>query len=213
MTGTRIFVTDEIRRDRNGRRIARHNRPFVGDDWGTFLPPHPAIGLQVDNTEMADLAAFLRDKLGDEDCAIALQMLREAQIAQDEPNAFPGQPRTGGKMVPMSYPRKASVVPKKSASDAAAIFASQHAAIREFNEIRDAENEVRPFVGEVMGCDSAGEVYRQALHRMGVNTRQLPGDACKAAFGMARNLGARPKLPGNSRDFLKRFPEAVRIGQ
>lgn len=85
----------------------------------------------------------------------------------------------------------------KKAMDAAITAAAATAtgnALRIGREIRDAEREVRPYVGDLeMSFDSAEGVYRQALDQLGVaEAKTIHVSALKAILSMQQKAGAKP---------------------
>lgn len=80
------------------------------------------------------------------------------------------------------------------AAIAAAANAATEKALRIGREIRDAEREVRPYVGDLtMSFDSAEGVYRQALAQLGVaEAKTIHASALKTILSMQPKAGARP---------------------
>lgn len=106
----------------------------------------------------------------------------------------------------------------KEAMDAA-IAAAQRGAIDNQRAIREAERVIRPWVGDLMlACDSAADVYKNALKMLGVKVDGIHPDAYRSI------LESKPK-PGSQSDgrvaqdsataagFAERYPDAMRIGQ
>ena len=152
--------------------------------------------------------SFLKDKISED----AMEAL-DAFMKGEEP-----------KPVKAEDEEKEDMVPKK-AMDAAiksAIKVAADTATKTQKDIREAENFVRPWVGQIaMAHDSAEAVYRTALGAIGVkDVDKLHPDALKHV------LSAQP-VPGSKKDFTsvpamdaamadsfnKRFPGAARIGQ
>ncbi len=94
-------------------------------------------------------------------------------------------------------------------------------AIREMQAIRVAEQEVSPFVGEVIGMDSATRVYQEALKRLGHNlSASALGNTAgaRAIFNQARRggngKGGQVRHAYDSNDAPRRaamFPNANRL--
>jgi hypothetical protein len=88
--------------------------------------------------------------------------------------------------------------------------------------VREAENYVRPTVGDIgIACDSAEDVYRAALDSMDVNHKGKHADALRDIFDAhvaARGNRTRRYAEDSAADkgsasgFASRFPEAGRIG-
>jgi hypothetical protein len=165
--------------------------------------------LTLDADTARAVANFLRDKLPDEDFAQVMQLLGAA-LAQDDPPPFPGMPKPGGGMVPLNR-TKEPVTMDYSIARRIAMDQAERNAIHKMTQIRAAEAEVEPYVGAVMGCDSASEVFRTALERRGIATDSLHPSATEAAWRMLGRSGARP-VRHSSVGFYDRFPEARRIG-
>jgi hypothetical protein len=146
---------------------------------------------------------------------------RDRRHGRDEPPAFKGMPKVGGGMH-----GKDSKFVSKVALDAS-IRAAVEAERGTQKAIRDAEREIRPWVGQVdMSFDSAEQVYRHALKMLNVSVRGVhqsalptilrmqpkPGDVRRAAAGAnnSRSAAMDGATPGNYADM---FPEAKRIRQ
>lgn len=90
------------------------------------------------------------------------------------------------------------------------------AIIKELNAIRDAEAEVAPAVGAVVGFDSLAGVYREALKRLGhTNLGTNDGRALQVMYRTAQGRGR--QAPAVAMDkaaraaYDDRFPDAGRI--
>ncbi len=108
---------------------------------------------------------------------------------------------------------------KRASADGAAAGAAE--AVRTQREIRDAENAVRPYVGNLaVTCDSAEQVYRTALKTMNVpNIDSVHASALPVILGLQAKPGEK-KAPSTERlgmdakaaaSFAERYPEAARI--
>jgi hypothetical protein len=91
------------------------------------------------------------------------------------------------------------------------------AVFREINDIRAAERAVAPYVGAVLGMDSAAAVYRHALTQMGHDCAGVHASALPAIWeahkrNRSRN-GAAPMATDSSSGagFRSRFPHAAAI--
>jgi len=103
------------------------------------------------------------------------------------------------------------------------ITASTDAVRRQEKELRQAERDVRPYVGDIIGCDSAEQVYRKALAIKGVDPKQLEQikevpalkillSAQKPAGAVEKKSTAEMATDGKAaKGFFERFPEAARI--
>lgn len=103
---------------------------------------------------------------------------------------------------------------EKKAMDAAIKKAHQEAR-QEMRAVAEAEKLVAPWVGEMVACDSAEEVYRSALTLKGVDTRGITGVPALKALAMAHMQNAQaPVVAMDSKGvsgFYEDFPEAKNI--
>jgi len=103
----------------------------------------------------------------------------------------------------------------KIAMDAAARAGAERG-LREFRAIEDAKAEVRPFVGDVLACDSAAGVYRDALEKLGRSTYSLPPAALPAVFRAWTRRGARSRVAMDAKAveaWSAMFPNGERLGR
>ncbi len=104
----------------------------------------------------------------------------------------------------------------KTAMDSAIRLATDSAtkkAAQNFRAVREAEQAVRPLIGDVVAMDSAEEVYRTALEQADVDITGVHPSAFPAMIKMAisQKENKRPKIAQDSAiisDFEKDFPEA-----
>jgi hypothetical protein len=104
----------------------------------------------------------------------------------------------------------------KTAMDSAIRLAADSAtkkAAQNFRAVREAEQAVRPLIGDVVAMDSAEEVYRTALEQAEVDIAGVHPSAFPAMVKMAisQKENKRPKIAQDSAiisDFEKDFPEA-----
>jgi uncharacterized protein len=114
-----------------------------------------------------------------------------------------------------------AITQARIASDKAIRLASENA-IRQQKAIREAENVVRPWVGQLeLAFDSPEEVYQMALEALGVKDLDLVHPSTY------RHILEREPTPGSRRyyqqereltlesamEFFKRDPAAARIGR
>lgn len=165
-----------------------------------------------DEEQSNGLKEFLKDKLS-EDNMKAL----DAYLAGDDPPEFAGQPVKEGQ----DEEKKEDFVDQKAMDEAikVAVDSATAKAIKTQQAIREAERFVRPWVGELVACDSAEAVHRAAAKILGIDGADtVHPDALPAL------IKAQPK-PGDKRqetavamdaaalsDFNKMFPGASRIG-
>jgi hypothetical protein len=83
------------------------------------------------------------------------------------------------------------------------------AVVRELEAIEVARAQVEPHVGTVMGMDSAANVYREALRRIGVESLTAHPDALPDMWLSHRMRGTQPVM--DTASLAERFPEVARI--
>ena len=104
----------------------------------------------------------------------------------------------------------------KTAMDSAIRLAADSAtkkAVQNFRAVREAEQAVRPLIGDVVAMDSAEDVYRTALEQSDVDIAGVHPSAYPAMVKMAisQKESKRPVIAQDSAslsDFAKDFPEA-----
>lgn len=108
----------------------------------------------------------------------------------------------------------------KTAMDSAIRLAEDSAtkkAAQNFREVREAEQAVRPLIGDVVAMDSAADVYRTALEQSGVDTKGVHPSAFPSLVKMAisQKESSRPApLAQDSAtvsEFEKAFPTAGKL--
>lgn len=85
---------------------------------------------------------------------------------------------------------------------------------KELREAEDARRDVRAIVGDVMGMDSAAEVYGFALDHMKVDRKDVEGaPALRALFKVAASKSATPapRIAQDAGGLDKQFPGAARF--
>ncbi|EMJ6797005.1 DUF2213 domain-containing protein [Morganella morganii] len=96
---------------------------------------------------------------------------------------------------------------KKAKDNKIAMDAAISAVERRFMDLRQAERDVRPVVGE-LACDSAEEVYRTALKQMGCEDHAtLPSGALRSVFN---TLAKAPTMAQDSAPIAASSRDAVR---
>lgn len=162
------------------------------------------------------IAKFLEGKVAPEHMAAVRKMIEEHEggHAADEPPEFEGKPKVGEGPEPIT----------KKAMDAA--LAAQRETIKaEQKAIRDAENFVRPWVGNLaIACDSAEAVLRAAAGALKVKGADtMHPDALRTVIEMQPKPGERKARVAQDEadraasttaaaDYGKLFPGAARIG-
>ena len=107
----------------------------------------------------------------------------------------------------------------KTAMDAAIRLAKDSAAkqaAKNFREVREAEQAVRPLIGDVVAMDSAADVYRTALEQSGIDVKGIHHSAFPAMVQMAisQKQNSRPVIAQDSAsisEFEKDFPTAGKL--
>jgi hypothetical protein len=144
-----------------------------------------------------ELKLFLETKLQPDDYADAEKLIDAMGGAEDEET---GLPRPGGAM------------DRRYAMDSADPF-------RRMRDLQAAEREVAPYVGDVLGMDSAAAVFREALARRGIPARDLPAGALPVMWGIAKRAGqgsggGAPRTAHDARSaaaFDAKFPGLARL--
>lgn len=112
----------------------------------------------------------------------------------------------------------------KKAMDAAirtAVQAAETRTVARMNSIAEAKRDVAPFVGEiVVAMDSAEDVYKFALDKSGVDTKDVPPAAFKAMVkmlpdpsGSAVHIALDTAHRTTSSEAVKMFPQLARIAR
>lgn len=62
-----------------------------------------------------------------------------------------------------------------------------------FKQLEQAKVDVRPIVGDVIGMDSAEQVYRFALDQMSIDHKDMPSPGLRTMFNALKERRAAPK--------------------
>lgn len=171
--------------------------PIGEDEDDEVVDPKPVA---QDDELMGKIREMLGEKLGPEEAARVMAALGEPAAANDEPPPTPGTPPA-----PVT----------KQAMDAALAKAQkdgEQAAVKRWTEIRTAEQECRPILGDIVAQDSAEAVYKMALDAKGVDLTDTPPSAYRALVKMALAQDQAPQTPRVAMDsaaqksFRDRFP-------
>ena len=195
-------------------------------------PDDDSIATDEPDPKMEGVLNMLRGKISDEDLAQVQSMLcaapaAAATTATDEPvqtvGAANADPKNSDNKDAIPAAKKDDG-PSKSAMDAAIKLACDATArdteaktIARLRGIQEAEEIVKPYVGKLLGLDSAEAVFKTALETLKIDVKEVHPSAYKAV------LMAQPK-PGESTktliaadsalpaDALESFPDAHRVG-
>ncbi|MCH4572248.1 DUF2213 domain-containing protein [Achromobacter xylosoxidans] len=171
--------------------------PIGEDEDDDTVEPKPVA---QDDELMGKIREMLGEKLGPEEAARVMAALGEPAAAKDEPPPTPGTPPA-----PVT----------KQAMDQALAKAQkdgEQAAVKRWTEIRTAEQECRPILGEIVAQDSAEAVYKMALDAKGIDLTDTPPSAYRALVKMALAQDQAPQTPRVAMDsaaqksFRDRFP-------
>lgn len=176
--------------------------PIGEDEEDDTVEPKPVA---QDDELMGKIREMLGEKLGPEEAARVMAALGEPAAANDEP-----PPTTGTPPAPVT----------KQAMDAALAKAQkdgEQAAVKRWTEIRTAEQECRPILGEIVAQDSAEAVYKMALDAKGVDLTDAPPSAYRALVKMALAQDQAPQTPRVAMDsasvqsFNQRYPHQPKV--
>jgi hypothetical protein len=178
------------------------------------------LGPEATDASNSDARAFLASKgLSPEDISKVIAML-------DGPDGAAAEAMDAAKRAQADADRlkaekdKMITKPAMDAAIAAAVKAAEERAAKTQRDIRDAEREVRPRVGELaIAHDSAEAVFKTALTAMGVDIADVEPSAYRSLF---KAIPAAPTQPRKSAhlaqdaasvsSFNTRFPDAAKIG-
>lgn len=176
--------------------------PIGEDEDDEVVEPKPVA---QDDELMGKIREMLGEKLGPEEAARVMAALGEPAAANDEPPPTPGTPPA-----PVT----------KQAMDAALAKAQkdgEQAAVKRWTEIRTAEQECRPILGEIVAQDSAEAVYKMALDAKGVDLTDTPPSAYRALVKMLQAQDQAPQNPRVAMDsasvqsFNQRYPHQPKV--
>ncbi|MCG2596569.1 MAG: DUF2213 domain-containing protein [Achromobacter sp.] len=173
----------------------------IGEDEDDDTPEPVA----QDDELMGKIREMLGEKLGPEEAARVMAALGEPAAAKDEP------PPTEG------TPAKPVTQQAMDAALSKAQKAGEQAAVKRMTEIRTAEQECRPILGEIVAQDSAEAVYKMALDAKGIDLTDTPPSAYRALVKMALAQDQAPQTPRVAMDpaaqksFRDRFPHIPKV--
>lgn len=170
----------------------------IGEDEEDDAAAPDALG--KDDELMGKIREMLGEKLGPDEAARVMAALGEPPAAKDEP------PPTEG------TPAKPVTQQAMDAALSKAQKAGEQAAVKRMTDIRTAEQECRPILGEIVAQDSAEAVYKMALDAKGIDLTDTPPSAYRALVKMALAQDQAPQTPrmaldaGAQKSFRERFP-------
>lgn len=172
-------------------------------------PAEAKPAVDADGDVLAKVMAFLKGKVSDEDMAELGKMCGGGGGADDEdPDADMGEDGDGSDG-PGAQPNA-----PKPAMDRAAVRKTVAATL---GEIRQAERDVAPIIGEVkIACDSGAAVYKLALDHLKIDTKGVHPSAFRSMVQLAaKSQAVKPVIAldhaGVANDFRSRFPDAGRL--
>ncbi|WP_096978827.1 DUF2213 domain-containing protein [Escherichia coli] len=194
--------------------------------------PRLAADMEIEPEELVEIIKDSGDAVepedtveitGDGDNEAILSLLRDAGISEEI------IARIAESLAPAAAMDENSDDPKgdkddkdkvdKPAMDAAIKLATEAAtkkAAANFRAVREAEQAVRPLIGDVVAMDSADDVYRTALEQAGVDIEGVHPSAFPSLVKMAisQKENKRPVIAQDSAsvsDFEKMFPTAGKL--
>lgn len=195
-------------------------------------PDDDSVAQDEPDPKMEGVLNMLRGKISDEDLAQVQSMLSAAPAAAattaaDEPaqtaGAAAADPEAGANKKPIPAGKKDDGI-SKTAMDAAIRLACDATArdteaktIARLRGTQEAEEIVKPYVGKLVGMDSAEAVFKTALETLKVDVKEVHPSAYKAVLMAQPKPGEASKtiiatdsaLPA---DALESFPNAHRVG-
>lgn len=175
--------------------------PIVaGDEEDPETPP-----VAEDDDLMAKMRDMISAKLGAEEAERIMQAIGEPSGAEDSPPPFAGKPDE-----PVSKPAMDAAL-AKAAKD------GENAAVARLTDIRTAEQECRPILGDIVAMDSAEAIYKMALDAKGIDTEGVPATAYRHLVRLCLTQDQTPKTPRVAMDsaahksFADRYPAASHV--
>lgn len=168
----------------DAKSIAMDGAPAkLADAVAAIVKPHLATDASLDVAALATSIAAVQPLALDED------MIEEEKKAEDgdadDDDADKAMDKGDDDADADDKPAMDAATVKRMIADAEKRGAARVAAID------TAKRAVQPFVGEVIGMDSAEAIYKFALDKAGVDTTGVPSSAYKAMVAMLPKPGAR----------------------
>lgn len=189
------------------------------------MDPDAAHARDGDDDMVERVKAFCEGKLDDNDIATLIEMMKPEADTGDDPAAADATATAApvaAKPAAAASPARAAntappVKPLTKAAMDSAIAGAVKAERDRLAAIREAEREVRPYVGDLaIAQDSATAVYRVALDSLGIDHAGVTEIAgLRLALRCQPKPGAAPLLPAMdaavSDELAKRFPAALTL--
>lgn len=195
---------------KGGEQLKKLGAATGEDEEGAINPNTEGVDLEAhDDTEPEHKTEWRRDGMN--------------KPVTDQPPQFKGSPRAGGKMSGAHDTKKYVTVDEMNETAASMVRAATEQVLKTQREIRNAERDVQPYVGQLnMSFDSAEEVYTKALKIMGVKLdAKMHPSALKTVLLMQPVPGSRrPSATVTARQaadaanivsFEDRYPDVKRI--
>ncbi|MDK1688319.1 DUF2213 domain-containing protein [Cronobacter malonaticus] len=153
---------------------------------------------------------------GDSDEEAIISLLREAGVSEDIIAKIAASLAPAAAMDEDSEEKDKVDKPAMDAAIRLAADAATKKAAENFRAVREAEQAVRPLIGDVVAMDSAEDVYRTALEQAGVDIDGVHPSAFPSLVKMAisQKENSRPVIAQDSAsigDFEKAFPTAGKL--
>lgn len=192
-------------------------KPLLAADADLEAEVRKAL-LALDEAEKEDK----KDKPAEDEETEEEKKEREAKekAAQDEETEEEKKEREAKEKAAKDEEEKDKDKVSKTAMDSAIRLAADSAtkkAAQNFRAVREAEQAVRPLIGDVVAMDSADDVYRTALEQSGVDIKGVHPSAfpsmVKMAISQKENSRPAPLAQDSASisDFEKAFPTAGKL--
>lgn len=151
--------------------------PGPAEDPPTDLDDDDTVTQDADGDKIAQLMAFLKDKLSDDDFAAATELV---SASADDPGGDPADttPVGDGGGKPMKVGMDAKMVK-------ATVAAAEQRVVARMRNAAQAREDVMPHVGKVsIALDSADDIYKFCLQQKGVKLDGVHPSAYRTLVGM-----------------------------
>jgi hypothetical protein len=156
---------------------------------------------------------LLAGKLDDATLEQLLKLMKPADPPQDAPQDVPPVDKSDDDPAKDNRMTK----PAMDAAIKAAAKVAEQRAVQRFQQIREAERIVRPYVGDLtVAMDSAELIYKFALDKLGMDVRGVHPSAFRTILELQAKPGAEPPKPAMDSNrpmpdsaFTERYPRAA----